>query len=55
MLQYRIIRLIVLSIVLIELVRGQGYPSKSLQCYSTLTKPDKRLICPASRYVVNMD
>lgn len=26
------------------------YPLTSLQCYSYLTKPDMKLICPASRY-----
>ena len=26
------------------------YPMKSLQCFSSLTKPDKELICPAARY-----
>jgi hypothetical protein len=25
------------------------YPSESIQCYSSLTKPDYRLICPAAR------
>jgi hypothetical protein len=25
------------------------YPSNSLQCYSSLTKPDMKLICPAAR------
>eukprot|EP01035_Chromulina_nebulosa_P025045 gene25045-32651_t len=25
------------------------YPQQSLKCYSSLTKPDKQLICPASR------
>ncbi len=26
-----------------------NYPSSSLQCYSYLTKPDRKLICPAAR------
>jgi hypothetical protein len=28
---------------------GDEYPMESLQCYSYLTKPDMKLICPASR------
>lgn len=28
---------------------GNLYPMKSLQCYSSLTEPRHRLICPASR------
>jgi hypothetical protein len=27
------------------------YPKRSLQCYSTYTKPDMKLICPEARYV----
>jgi hypothetical protein len=26
------------------------YPTKTLQCYSSLTVPDRRLICPAARF-----
>ena len=28
-----------------------AYPETSLQCYSSQTKPDKKLICPDGRYV----
>ena len=30
-------------------VTVRTYPERSLKCYSSLTKPDKKLICPASR------
>lgn len=30
-------------------VTVKTYPQFSLKCYSSLTKPDKKLICPAAR------
>lgn len=32
--------------------RGNLYPMESLQCYSSLTEPRRRLICPAARFVM---
>lgn len=44
------ILLILWSYLLVSAQHGGDYPSKSLQCYSYLTKPDMKLICPAARY-----
>lgn len=48
------LRLIVVLLSLIACVDGKGkYPESSLQCYSSLTVPKYKLICPEARYDIS--
>lgn len=44
-----LLQLLVMSIITVLSQDYKQYPSSSLQCFSTLTVPDMKLICPMDR------